>query len=127
MVRLSIYYLSWHYTRALSDMAGIWGNFFWFFYTFFSIPLLLGTLFQPFHRLDSGYKKGFYPGAWFEQFGVNMLMRLVGACLRLFLVFIGMVSLGVTLVAGSLFYCVWLLAPLFIAVLVLSGVALLVT
>jgi hypothetical protein len=124
MVRVALYYLQWHYGMAVRDVLRVWSNFLWFFYTFFSITLLAKTLFQPFRRLDEGYKKGFYPSAWAEQFGVNLLMRFVGALLRLTLIFVGLVAIILTILGGALFFFAWLLAPLLVVLLTIAGVTL---
>lgn len=124
MLQLSILYFRWHYTTALVDLMRIWGNFFWFFTNFFSITLLLRTLFQPFRRLDAAYKKGFDPGAWAEQLGVNLLMRVVGALLRLFLIGIGLVALLCTLLGGVFFLVAWLATPFIVVSLIGSGLTL---
>jgi hypothetical protein len=124
MVQVFFYYITWHYSTAIRDLLRTWSNFLWFFYTFFSIPLLLRTLFQPFHRLDEGYRKGFYPSDWAEQFGVNLLMRFVGAFLRIFLILLGLICLFGTLVGGALFFVAWLAAPLVVVALSIAGVTL---
>lgn len=121
MVPLLFHYVHWHYTRAIRDIIRIWMNFFWFFFNFFSIDLLLKTLFAPFNRLDEGLKKGFDISAWAESILVNLLMRVVGACLRTFLIFIGIVMLVLTAVFGSVMLVVWILAPLFVVLLVAFG------
>lgn len=124
MIPLAYYYFRWHYSMAVSDLVRIVGNFLWFFYEFFSIPLLLKTLFVPFHRLNEAPKKGFHVGAWFEAFIVTSLMRLVGALLRILLVVFGIFFLALTVVVGSAVLITWVLAPLFLTFLVASGVTL---
>ncbi len=106
------YYLLWHYSRALSEMYRVWRNFLWFFYNFFSIPLLLSTLFAPFKRLDEGYKKGLRIEAFFETLIVNMLMRLVGACMRIIIIGVGIIVLALVCLGYVFVLVAWLLAPL---------------
>lgn len=106
------YYLLWHYSRALSEMYHVWGNILWFFYNFFSIPLLLSTLFAPFKRLDEGYKKGLHVEAFFETLIVNMLMRLVGAFMRVTIISVGIIVLALVCVGYVFVLVAWLLAPL---------------
>ncbi len=126
MAPLLAHYVVWHYSRALLDLLRIWGNFLWFFTNFFSIFLLFRTLLQPFHRLDGEYKKGLDIGAWAEQFGVNLLMRLIGALLRLFMISLGLLSLVFTVLAGVFFFVVWLFAPFIVIALFASGLTLLI-
>lgn len=123
-MRLAIEYIRWHYYEGLLSIYFIIGNFVWFFYEFFSIPLLLKTLFSPFHRLDEGYAKGLKLEQWAQTFIVNSLMRIVGAFLRLFLILIGIIMIVLTVLFGAFFLIVWALAPLLLIFLVLYGVKL---
>lgn len=114
-------YLAWHYSVGMTDFLRIWGNFFWFFFNFFSIALLLRTLFTPFQRLDEKYAPGLQPGKWAETLTVNILMRFVGAALRLFLVAIGIVAIITTAIVGALLFLTWVFAPLSIALFAIGG------
>jgi hypothetical protein len=109
---------------AIHDLLGIIGNFLWFFYEFFSIPLLLKTLFVPFHRLQETAQKGFKPSAWAEAFIVTTLMRLVGAFLRILLITIGIFFMILTIVVGTGVMLTWIAAPLMLLFLLISGVTL---
>jgi hypothetical protein len=122
MLGVAFHYFRWHYSNGIQDFFRVWGNFIWFFFNFFSITLLLGTLFSPFHRLDEGYAKGLYPSKWLETFIVNTLMRLIGACIRLFLIAVGCVALVATLGFGTLVFMAWIAAPVVIGVLIMGGV-----
>lgn len=124
MVALGFLYLRWHYTRALGDLAMIAGNFLWFVYEFFSIPLLLRTLVVPFRRITETPQRTLDISAWFAAKIVNTLMRLVGAVVRLWVIALGCISLcGVTLLSGIAF-CLWLAAPLLLLALACAGIAL---
>lgn len=121
MVPLFFEYAAWHYSRALTDYMRVWSNVMWFLFNFFSVPLLLKTLFAPFHRLDEHYRKGFYPSDWANTFILNMLMRVVGAFVRLMIILMGLTTLALACVAGVVVFAVWLLAPVFVAGLVVTG------
>ncbi len=123
MVALAFYYVRWHYTYALTDLVNIVRNFVWFFYEFFSIPLLAKTLFVPFHRL-SEQSHGFNLEAWGEALLVNTLMRFVGALLRITLIVLGTVCIVLTFVAGIVFFVAWLLVPFILTFVVGTALAL---
>lgn len=118
------YYLQWHYSQGLLDLIGIVRNFLWFFYEFFSIPILLKTLFSPFHRLGEKYTHSLNIEKWFETFVVNLLMRIVGMVLRVFLIMLGSVCMIITSVVGIFFLCAWMFAPVLLSFLLLFGIKL---
>ena len=123
-MRFAFYYIRWHYTYGIVDLIGVVRNFVWFFYTFFSIPFLLKTLFKPFERLGEQYGKRFDLGAWAETFVINSLMRFVGALLRSFLILNGILFIILTICIGFLFLMAWILAPLHLFFLVMYGLKL---
>lgn len=124
MVGLFFHYLAWHYTRGTIDLLRNWSNFIWFVYTFFSMALLARTLFSPFHKLDEGYKKGLDIGQWLETFTVNVLMRFVGALVRMFLLIIGLGMLVFVLLGGAVLLVAWVFAPFLVAFLIGGGFSL---
>ncbi len=119
-----LHYINWHYTVAIIDLIRIVRNFIWFFYNFFSISILLKTLFSPFNKLGEGYKKSLKPTKWAETFLINTLMRIVGALLRSVLILLGIIFVILTAVLGTVFFFVWLLAPIFVLVLIVIGIKL---
>lgn len=116
------YYLSWHYTTALYDMIGIWRNFFYFIYNFFSISLLLRTLFSPWHRIKESYAK---IEDFFGNLVVNTLMRLVGAVIRMVFIVMGTVSLLLCLIFGVAAFIFWLVLPFLLVYTFFQGINLL--
>lgn len=122
MMPLALQYLRWHYTQGVVDLVHIVGNFVWFFYEFFSIRLLFATLFVPFHRLNEEGPTGLDLGRMAEKLIVNMLMRLVGALMRISLILFGSMLIGLTLVVGLAFLVMWLCAPLIAVVLTVFGI-----
>jgi len=124
-MRLLLYYIRWHYGKAIVDYVNIVHNFVWFFYNFFSIPLMARTLFSPFRRLGESYKgQGLNLEAFFSTIIINSLMRIVGFLLRSLLILIGLFFIILSIVVGSVFFVVWIIAPVFLLFLVLYGIKL---
>lgn len=118
-------YMRWHYTRAFSDSFHIWRNVTFFVFTFFSIPLLLRTLFQPWKRIEAGREtSGFDIQDYLSTKVVNLVMRLVGAFMRLSLIVIGLMCTGTVVVAGLQFFIFWLFLPLSLIVIMFAGITL---
>lgn len=99
-------YFLWHYSRAIKHRFIFWKNLLWFFAQFFSLALLLKTLFQPFKRLRD------------ESFIVNAIMRVVGFLLRSFVIILGTITEIIVITIGILELIVWLLMPFLIAPLI---------
>lgn len=126
MFTLAFYYVRWHYSQALRDLLNIVGNFVWFFYEFFSIPLLMKTFFVPFHRLEDDRKKRNMLdfGAIAEGIIVSLLMRIVGVIVRTTLIVMGITFIVLSIVFGACMLVIWLCAPLFLVFIVLSALTL---
>jgi hypothetical protein len=124
---LPFQYLGWHYTLAIKDFAANAGHLLRFIYHFFSLPILLKTFFAPWRRLGEQYRKVFDPGAWFETFILNTLMRLLGMFFRFWLILIGLATLAAASVAAVIVFLLWLILPLAVIVIFLSGVNLLMS
>jgi hypothetical protein len=120
-MRFFIEYTLWHYSKAVKEYIHIVFNFVWFFYTFFSIPILLKSFFAPFKRLKEDYGGGFNPQKWLEAFVITTLMRIVGMLMRSILIIFGVFFIILTVIVGLFFLVVWLLAPLFVCFLFVYG------
>ncbi len=120
-------YLIWHYSTALGDIWGIWGNFLYFISHFFSFSDLLRTLFAPWRRLQESYSgQGFSLERVLTALVVNTMMRLVGMIIRLAVMIVGLLCLAALAAAGAAVYVIWLLAPLLVTFLLVTGAGLLV-
>jgi hypothetical protein len=114
-------YIVWHYTKAFHNVWGIWANFLWFVYHFFSLPILARTFFDPWQRMGEEYKKGFDPKEFFSTLVVNTLMRIVGVFMRFFVMVIGLVSLGAVFFLGIVSFVVWAALPVLILFFLAKG------
>lgn len=117
-------YIAWHYSRALNSLWRIGNNLIWFFYHFFSIPLLVHTMFVPWRRLSEKKTTGLDLGNMLGRLIINVIMRLVGFIVRL-----ATISVGILFCLGILFVSMvctifWLIAPVVAVLSVLVGIRL---
>jgi len=114
-------YFAWHYSEALVDVVHIWKNILHFLYEFFSISLLLRTLFTPWKRLGEERRRKFDLGDIIGVLIINTIMRIIGTVMRFVLIVFGSVAIALCLLGGVLALFVWVFAPLIIAVLLIVG------
>jgi hypothetical protein len=112
-------YTRWHYSRALISYVRILKNFWWFTVAYFSMPLLFKTLFVPYKRMTEIPERTI--GSWLEAQVINTLSRLVGLCVRVFLLGVGFLALCFLTVGGIGGYAVWLIAPILSTLLATYG------
>ena len=120
------YYLRWHYGRALKGVADIFLNIVWFLWHFFSIGILSKTLFAPWERLQEKRERGLDIEGFFGTLLINLIMRVVGAIVRLTFISIGLLAIFLTTIVSAVFFCVWLALPVAIAASIIFGIILLV-
>jgi hypothetical protein len=120
-----VQYLQWHFIEMPKEFLRGWKNYLKFYSYFFSIPLLLKTLFSPWKRYQWSYGRGFSPTRYLETFVSNMFSRLIGAVLRITLICVGiLVELFVFALGGIVFLC-WLFLPAILFFTFLFGIKLL--
>lgn len=123
ILRLIGNYFLWHYGYAFIGMFRIWSNFFWFFYHFFSIPVLIRTLFSPWKKMrEERESAGFSIQGIFSILVVNTIMRIIGFLFRVVLIAIGIISIIFVFFAGVIVFIVWILAPVLMLLSFVSGI-----
>lgn len=118
---LSFHYWRFHYSHALLAGLSLWKNMVWFVFNFFSVSLLVRTLFEPWRRLAEDYAPGFNLSNWATAFLVNIIMRVVGVILRLAMIVAGLVATGGVVLVGFVSIVIWILLPAILALLLLTG------
>jgi hypothetical protein len=113
------YYIQWHYGKALTGIIEITSNLAWFMWHFFSVGLLFQTLFSPWQRLQEKRKRGLDIEGFLSTILINIVMRLVGALIRLIFIIMGVVGSMLVLLGGTVVLAVWFILPL--AVVVCAG------
>lgn len=117
--------ISWHFyekPKELINELKLWlkalGN-------YFSLGILLSTLFAPWHRDLSIYVKGMGLGEYFIALTNNIISRIIGAIVRLFVLIAGSIVQILVFAFGIMAVICWLLLPFIIIFLIGAGIALL--
>ncbi|MGM0629205.1 MAG: hypothetical protein ACQESA_02160 [Patescibacteria group bacterium] len=114
-------YIWWHYVRAPYCIIALTLNFAGGILYFFSITLLLKTLFSPWRRLSEDYPENFNFGEIATSLVVNSLMRVVGAVMRTITIITGLFFTLLSFIMGILFFVYWLLMPVALVFLLTWG------
>ncbi len=118
-------YIGWHYSSAFKDILALWLNFAWFVTHFFSMPILLRTLFSPWKRMSDAYqRRGLTYLA--ETLVFNTFSRIFGACIRIVLLALGILSLCILVLALIPSLIVWIILPFIALLLITFGISLLI-
>ncbi len=126
MLSLLEHYLVWHYGQAYRDIYHVWMNFIWFCFNFFSITDLFASLFQPWKRMGEDYPKAFDLAKIVSTFIVNILMRIVGAMVRLIVITIGLTFASLVFFIGLAILLVWTVMPVFFVAIIVMGLSLII-
>ncbi len=110
-------WLEWHFVDAAFFLLKAWRNILLFNLRFFSVLFLIRTLFAHWHRYRWRYGGGFSPSRYLEVAFSNSISRILGAIMRVFLIFTALIVEALILVTGVLLLFLWLTLP-FLTVLI---------
>ncbi len=79
---------------------------------YFSIGLLLSTLFAPYRQISAGNVSGSI-GVQARAFIDRLISRFVGLFMRLFMVIFGLIALTFQVITGGIVLIFWMLIPAF--------------
>ncbi len=91
-------------------------------YDYFSLDLLLRTLFAPFRQISAGSVRGPI-GAQVRALFDNLISRVIGGFMRTVMIVIGTVALVISSVLGLVRIVLWPLIPVLPVVFVLFAMA----
>ena len=103
--------LSWWYGRGWLERANAIKSRLRSSMDFFSIGLLLSTLFAPFRQISAGQAQGSLDNQMHAFFD-KLLSRFIGAFMRIFMIIIGLVVMASQIVYGFIVMIVWPIVPL---------------
>lgn len=78
---------------------------------YFSISLLLRTLFSPFRQISAGSVQGSLTVQMRALFD-NLLSRVIGMIARSMMIIVGIIAIILTLIIGGVLVCSWAIVPL---------------
>ena len=125
MHKIFFLYFQWHFLDNPKLILRAWRNCLKFNLNYWSLPLLLRTLFSHWHRYSYSYGRGLDFKRYFEVFTFNMISRVLGAIIRIGLVFIGLFTEVFVFLAGVFVFFFWLILPVLIIVGIVYGFKLL--
>lgn len=121
-----VVFWKWYYGEATKNVLRAWKNYVVFVTNYFSIPLLLRTLFAPWRRDITRKPRGLDFKKLFEYFAFNTISRGLGFLVRIVTIFAGIASLIFTVIFGLIFFLSWVLLPFILAGLLIFAVFLLI-
>ncbi|MBI3631320.1 MAG: hypothetical protein HY219_00435 [Candidatus Staskawiczbacteria bacterium] len=106
-----IMWFLWHFYEMPKFLFSVWRNYILFGLDYFSVPLLLKTLFSPWRRYSWVYPKGFDVKEFFNTLISNTFSRILGAICRIVLIIIGVMAQIFIFITGIAVIFLWLLTP----------------
>ena len=116
-----IQYLVWHFFDVPRQILKGWKNFLLFNLDYFSVPLLIKTFFSHWRKYRWFYGRGFDLGRYLEVFFSNLISRILGAIVRSFLIFIGLVTEIFVFLGGLIILIIWLISPILLIIGLILG------
>jgi hypothetical protein len=104
----------WHFREMPGEILEAWKNFFKFNLEYFSILLLIKTLFSPWRKYEIFYGRAFDVRRYFEVFFSNLIFRILGAIIRSVLILIGLLVQIFIIFVGVIILISWLFLPVFL-------------
>jgi len=117
-------YLLWHFFEMPKNIFKNWINYLRFGLNYFSVGLILKTLFSPWRNYKWFYPKGFDFGKYFEVAFSNLISRVVGFFPRSILIVVGIVFEVFILFAGFFVFIIWFILPVFLILGIYHGIRL---
>ena len=105
-------YIQWHYSDQSRAILRGWRNFLKFNLHYFSILLLLKTLFSPWRRYHWAYGSRFDIKKNLQVLLSNLASRAIGAMIRFFLLAIGIIVEAFIFFIGAVIILGWLILPI---------------
>ncbi|MBI2113181.1 MAG: hypothetical protein HYT50_01200 [Candidatus Wildermuthbacteria bacterium] len=120
-VLLLVEYAKWHFFIMPLEILKAWRNIVVFSLNYFSLPLLLQTLFSPWRRIEWKGTGKFDPGMFAQNMFGNLISRVIGASIRIWVIALGILGLFAALAGGAAVFVAWIIMPLAIFLFFVYG------
>ncbi len=105
----------WHFKEAPIEIYRAWVNFLIFNFEFFSIGVLLRTLFSPWERVSEGYSGGISNiSENIQVLILNGFSRILGFLVRIIFIIIGILFQIAVFICGLFIIVFWFIFPFLI-------------
>jgi hypothetical protein len=101
----------WHFYEMPVFLFGAWKNYILFALNYFSLPVLIFSLFSPWRKYRWVYPKGINIIEFFNTLISNIFSRILGAMMRIVLIAVGILFQIFVIFAGLVVFLAWLLVP----------------
>lgn len=118
-------WISWQFFDVPKQILIGWKNFLKFGLYYFSITFLLKNLFSPWRKYYWTFPRGLDIGKIIETVFSNLLSRIIGAIVRSFYIFFGILFEILVLILGFVFLSFWFFLPLILIFVFFYGIRLL--
>ena len=125
MSNIIIQYLQWHFVEQPKAILRAWYNFLKFCLNYFSLPLLIKTLFSPWRKYKSSKGRRFDLKVYLNAVAFNAISRGIGAIMRSILIIIGITAEIFIFFAGIIIFVGWLILPALLVIGFFYGIKLL--
>jgi hypothetical protein len=116
--------LWWHFFEYPKKIIKTIEDFLKFSFYYFSIVDLLKTLFAPWKgTVWIKTKRGFDFGEILDVFVSNLISRILGAIVRIFIIFFGLIFSAFCLILGIFFFLFWIFSPIIFIILFFYGIS----
>ena len=115
-------FIFWYFIEKPKIFLKTGRNFFLFSLKYFSITLLLKTLFSYWHSYRWSYGKGFDTKIYIEAFFSNSISRIIGAIIRFSLIILGLIVQVLITLMTTIVIMLWLSLPILIVIFLLEGI-----
>jgi len=103
--------LSWWYTTGWRQRVSLLKERLASTVDYFSIDLLLRTLFSPYRQISAGKVNGPL-GVQMRAFFDRLISRMIGAMIRLFMIVVGVIAIILHIFIGFILVICWAIVPL---------------
>lgn len=104
-------FFRWYYGYAWEMVLRVYGRMILWAEHRFGVGHHLATLISPWHRDITQRKRGFSFEEFFGVLGMNLISRLIGFIIRIFMICIGLTLMAVIFTVGLLLVILYLLLP----------------
>lgn len=111
-----IEWIAWHFYETPKFLFSVWKNYILFALNYFSILILIKSLFSPWRKYTWKYPKIVEFREFLNTLISNFFSRLLGAIMRVFLIIAGILSQVLIVFAGLIVFVLWFLVPIIVLV-----------